>query len=96
MNIRRNTIVRHKDKHFYGRVIRKLPDNKIFWLCCGYHFHITDASDLVVDGYRGTKDFRTGRFVPMTSLRNLKRRCSRYHRGYSFNTPLDYEYIQYD
>ena len=96
MTIRRNTIVRQKDRWFYGRVIRMLPDNKAFWLCCGYHFHITDVSELIVDGYKGTRDFKTGRLIPMTSLRNLKRRSSKFHGEFSFNTPLDYEFIRYD
>lgn len=92
--IRRNTVVRHKEGTFYGRVIRILPNGKAFWLCCGYHFHITPVDDLEVTGYKGITSFYTGRFDHMTSLRNLKKRASRFHYEYAHNTPLDYHFIR--
>lgn len=96
--IRRNTVVIHKTGGFYGRVIRVLPDGKIFWLCVGLHFHINAPENLIVNGYRGTyveeTPWRPGYFDPMTTLRNLKRLARRYHHEYAHNTPLDYEYIE--
>lgn len=37
---------------------------------------------------------RAARFVPMTSLRKLKQRCTRYHGRNVWKTPVEYEYIQ--
>lgn len=102
--IRRNTIVRHKDGTFYGRVIRVLPNGDIFWLCCGYHFHISPPENVVADGYTGVLaqywdqanfESRT-RFSIMTTLRKLKKRSARFHGSNSHNTPLDYEFIRRD
>lgn len=99
--IRRNTVVIHKKGTFYGRVIRVLPDGKIFWLCTGLHFHITDPANLEIPDYKGYPYERwdckpTKRFVHMTTLKMLKKRACRYHREEAHNTPLDYEYIRHD
>ncbi len=102
--IRRNSIVKHKhpDKSFYGRVIRVLDEGKVFWICCGLHFHITHVENLIETDYKGYVrenifDRKAKpRFVPMTTLRNLKRRAKQYHGDSAFNTPLDYEFIIHD
>lgn len=100
--IRRNTIVRHKEGTFYGRVIRVLPNGDIFWLCCGYHFHISPPENLVADGYKGSTFQRwdsinnTSRehYSFMTTLRRLKISATRFHHRYAHNTPLDYKHIR--
>lgn len=102
LRIRRNTVVKHKDGTFYGRVIRVLPNGEIFWLCCGYHFHISPPENLEADGYKGRviRDWDNrihayrDRFSHMTSLRDLKRRSAQFHREFAHNTPLDYENIR--
>lgn len=92
--IRRNSVVILKTGAFYGRVIRVLEDGRIFWLCCGYHFHISKPEDLDV-GYKGSMKYRGCNrdqlaFIHMTTLRRLKIRASRFHYEYAHNTPLDY------
>lgn len=98
--IRRNTVVVHKKGSFYGRVIRMLSDGRVFWLCSGYHFHITKPEDLEATGYKGRWidkwDFSGKRWSHMTTLRRLKKRATRYHDQYAHNTPLDYHNITED
>lgn len=102
--IRRHTVVIHKNGTFYGRVIRVLPDGRIFWLCCGYHFHITKSEDLEVRGYKGriiqkwnkVRQESVERFSPMTTLRQLKKRARQFHGEFAHNTPLDYHHISFD
>jgi len=73
-----------------------LPDGRVFWLCCGYHFHITPVDQLIADGYKGTASFYGTRFIYMTTLRRLKKRAQRFHYDFAHNTPLDYELITHD
>lgn len=95
--MRRNNVVIHKhNRGFYGRIIRMLPDNKVFWLCSGLHFHITNKEDLELVNYKGYTDLYTGRFIPMTSIRTLKKRAKQYHGKYAHKTPLDYIHITHD
>jgi len=102
-HIRRNTVVIHRNGTFYGRVIRLLPDGTVFWLCTGLHFRISKAEDLEV-GYKGyyapcwnsATSQSEERFVPMTTLRRLKKRAQQFHYGFAHNTPLDYEFIRKD
>lgn len=93
--IRRNSVVFPKDKGraFYGRVIRSLPNDEFLWLDSGLYFHISHRDDLELSDYKGYTDYR-GHFIPMTSLRNLKRMARKYHHEAAFNTPLDYEFIK--
>lgn len=93
LKVRRNTIVKHKEGTFYGRVIRVLEDGKVLWLCCGLHFRIDSVDDLDIGGYKGYNNYRTGRFIHMTSLRWLKIRAKAYHFEYAHNTPLNYHFI---
>ncbi len=94
--MKRNNVVIHKSKQtFYGRVIRTLPESKVMWLCCGLHFHITHKDDLEISTYNGYIDHR-GRHVPMTSIRQLKKRARQFHGKYAHKTPLDYEFIIFD
>ena len=96
--MRRNDIVRLPEGWFYGRVIRIIKDkvngDKAFWVDCGLNFNLTPVSKLEMDGYKGRIDSDSERFVPMTSLRKLKQRASKYHGKDAWNTPLDYEYMR--
>ncbi len=95
LKVRRNTVVRHKEGTFYGRVIRMLPNGKAFWLCCGLHFRIDPVEDLLLENYKGNHSFYTNRWIPMTSLRRLKKRAIQFHGANAHNTPLDYEFIKH-
>lgn len=87
--IKRNSIVLIGS--FYGRVIKKLPENRFLVLCCGLHFHSV-GSDYPESDYKGYIDTR-GKFVKMTSIRTLKKLAARYHGSNAHNTPNDYEFI---
>lgn len=97
--IKRNTVIREKDRWFYGRVIKTLPDGTVLWICCGLHFHVSRTEDLIADGYKGRWDSgylcdQKPKFAHMTTLRKLKQRATRYHGRNVWNTPLDYRYIE--
>jgi hypothetical protein len=91
--LRRNMIVMEEGGVFYGRIIRSLPNNEYLWLCSGLHFRITSGETLHPVSYKGYFNAK-GRFVHMTTLRNLKRMAQRYHGKNAFNTPLDYQFIK--
>jgi hypothetical protein len=80
---------------FYGRVIKRLPNNRWLALTCGLHFY-SIPEDYPVSDYKGYSRGwdEKGRFVPMTSIRKLKKRAMQFHYQYAHNTPSDYEYIQ--
>lgn len=80
---------------FYGRVIKRLPENRWLVLTCGLHFYSVPDSYEVSDykGYNRGFDGE-GRFVPMTSIRKLKKRARQFHYEYAHNTPVDYYNIR--
>jgi len=80
---------------FYGRVIKKLPEDRWLVLTCGLHFYSV-ADDYPISGYKGyNRGYdKEGRFVPMTSIRKLKKRARQFHYEYAHNTPEDYENIR--
>lgn len=59
--VKRNDVVMFADERmyrFYGRVIRKVGTDRVLWICCGLHFHLSKIEDLVVDNdYKGYLEY---------------------------------------
>lgn len=72
----------------YGRVWRRIDANHVQVIDCGKKVRIYRDSDVVLSNYKGRFDPLWGdkRFIPMTSLRRLKKIASEYNAhfgGYS-------------
>lgn len=80
---------------FYGRVIKRLPENRWLVLTCGLHFYSV-PDDYKVSNYKGyNRGYgEKNRFVPMTSIRRLKKLARQFHYEYAHNTPSDYVNIR--
>ena len=69
--MRRNDVVIYKnvESRFYGRVVRKIGDDSVMWICCGLHIHVTKVDDLEVVDYVGRPEF-----APSGTVRYFNRR----------------------
>jgi hypothetical protein len=84
MTLRRNDIITYPDDGGpwlpYGRISRYLGDGRWEAIYCGGHVLSVSPDEVkVVTDYKGYEDHRTGRFIRMLSLRNLKQLASGYH-----------------
>jgi len=57
--MRRNDVVSYKGGGyaFPGRIIKRIGSDRVMWLCCGLHFHVTKIDDLEILDYKGRFEF---------------------------------------
>lgn len=96
--LKRNSVVLVNS--FYGRVVKRMPNNRWLVLTCGLHFYSV-PNDFPASDYKGyynkkwnDKSNQKGRFIRITTLRKLKKRARKFHYEFSHNTPENYEHIQ--
>lgn len=76
--MKRNDVVIEVGGFFYGRVWRVLPDGQVVVICTGSHVKFGPKSNWEVSSYKGRNDMN-GKWVPMTSLKSLKKQASIYN-----------------
>lgn len=76
--MKRNDVVMAVDGYFYGRVWRVLPDGQIVVICSGSHVTFGPPENWEVQDYKGRRSL-TGKWIPMTSLRELKKQAAVYN-----------------
>lgn len=80
--LRHNDIVMQRDNTgwaFFGRVWRRHDENHVEVVDCGKYVQVYHEDELILSNdYKGYER-STGRFLPMTSLRQLKINAARYN-----------------
>lgn len=93
--LRRNDVVAEKSRYtsadsafFPGRVWKRADADHVMVIDVGYHITTYHEDDLILTNYTGMwlkKGYpgwnRSTRWIPMTSLRYLKKRTFRYHES---------------
>ena len=89
--LKRNDVVVPKDQSngfFYARVWRRLDADRVVIICSGSHVKIEREDDLERSDYRGRWEWgrepgnwsgKTPRWIPMTSLKDLKKQAKVYN-----------------